>query len=78
MSYEIFLEMLGYPTSIRMKWSCGITLSHDYTHYKIELIAKLSYGNDLPSSEIVKYFEGHALELSEDDVCQNLHSEVLF
>lgn len=47
-------------------------------HYKIELIAKLSYGNDLPSSEIAKYFEGHTLELSEDDVCQNLHSEVLF
>lgn len=38
--------------------------------------AKFSYDNDHPSNKTVTYFEDHRLELSED-VCQNLHSEVL-
>lgn len=46
------------------------------TIYIIKHSAKLSYDNDLLINETVKYFEDHILELSEDDVCQSLHSEV--
>lgn len=47
------------------------------TIHIIKHAAEFSSDNDLTSNETLKYFKGHVLELSEDDVCQNFHSEVL-
>lgn len=46
------------------------------TIHVIKHSAEFSYDNYLLINDTVKYFEDHILELSEDGVCQSLHSEV--